>query len=260
MVQFATSSAPAPSRTSLDRIDRAIGQLAELRAGLDEPGSYVAYHRLRLAEDLDLVEAHRGPVETLVEVGSTPPILTLALRERFPALVGLDIAPEKIHRLIETFGLDIRRCNVETDTLPLDDGSVDMVLFNEVFEHLRIDLVFTFSEVMRVLKPGGTLMLSTPNLRSLRGIKALLIDGRGAWCMPHLHENWSHVGRTGAMGHVREYTPRDVVEFLTHMGFRCERVVYRGRSNRTPARALVRLVPSLRPFFSVIARRPAETG
>ena len=43
------------------------------------------------------------------------------------------------------------------------------MLFNEVFEHLRINLVFTMTEVHRVLEPNGVLMLSTSNPTSWKG-------------------------------------------------------------------------------------------
>ena len=62
---------------------------------------------------------------------------------------------------------------------PVPDDSYDLVLFNEVFEHLRLDLVFTMTEVRRVLKNDGTLLLSTPNHRSLVGIWTLLWHCRG---------------------------------------------------------------------------------
>jgi SAM-dependent methyltransferase len=46
--------------------------------------------------------------------------------------------------------------------LPFPTGSFDLVWCTEVIEHLR-DPVFTLSEIRRVLKPGGKLLLTTPN-------------------------------------------------------------------------------------------------
>lgn len=52
------------------------------------------------------------------------------------------------------------------DSLPLDDNTIDLVLFQEVIEHLyNSDLIM--AEIGRVLKPNGLLILSTPNLSSI---------------------------------------------------------------------------------------------
>lgn len=50
--------------------------------------------------------------------------------------------------------------------IPFDDKFFDAVWTQEVIEHLY-DTDFFFKEVYRVLKSGGTLILSTPNLASL---------------------------------------------------------------------------------------------
>jgi SAM-dependent methyltransferase len=44
---------------------------------------------------------------------------------------------------------------------PLDDGAFDLVLCTETLEHVR-DVQLLLSEIRRVLRPGGTLALTTP--------------------------------------------------------------------------------------------------
>jgi SAM-dependent methyltransferase len=46
--------------------------------------------------------------------------------------------------------------------LPFPDNSFDLVWSSEVIEHLK-DPAFTVAEINRVLKPGGTLIMTTPN-------------------------------------------------------------------------------------------------
>ena len=63
------------------------------------------------------------------------------------------------------------------------------------------------------------------------------------------------------MGHVREYTTREVEEFLSRVGFRVETIVFRGGHGRGLVGLVERLLPSLRPFFSVVAAKaPASAG
>lgn len=48
------------------------------------------------------------------------------------------------------------------DPLPFADASFDVIWFSEVIEHLK-DPAFTISELRRVLRPGGMILVTTPN-------------------------------------------------------------------------------------------------
>lgn len=53
-------------------------------------------------------------------------------------------------------------CEAKVPPLPFADGSFDCVISFQVIEHIRRDRDFV-REVARVLKPGGCLIISTPN-------------------------------------------------------------------------------------------------
>jgi SAM-dependent methyltransferase len=57
---------------------------------------------------------------------------------------------------------------------PHDDGMYDLVIACEILEHLPNDPMALFAEANRVLKPGGQILLTTPNIASSRGVEALL--------------------------------------------------------------------------------------
>ncbi len=63
----------------------------------------------------------------------------------------------------EKLNLKIFKIDVERQMLPISDSSADVVLMLEVLEHFSIDPLFAFSEINRILKPDGFLILSTPN-------------------------------------------------------------------------------------------------
>ncbi len=78
-------------------------------------------------------------------------------------MIGVDISAESIAYAKAHFGAD----NVEYKvgdgvSIPLEDASVDVVVSFETIEHVE-DYKKFLSEVKRVLKPDGTLVLSTPN-------------------------------------------------------------------------------------------------
>lgn len=96
--------------------------------------------------------------------------------------------------------------------LPFRAEAFDLVFAGELIEHL-IDTDGFLAEIRRLLRPGGVLVLTTPNLASLENRLRLLL-GR--------YPNWVDY-RLGSSGHVRAYTPRVLRAQLAGHGFRVER-------------------------------------
>ena len=100
--------------------------------------------------------------------------------------------------------------NVEDDGFPYDDGEFDLVIFSEIIEHLLNDPCKTIREIKRVLKPGGTVILTTPNVARLENI-ARLISGS------NIYDPYSGYGPYGR--HNREYNRHELVELLKFEGY-----------------------------------------
>jgi len=254
-----TSREPrSPGNAALELIVDAAGELAPDKTHLQEWfRTYSVNHSSRLAFDLEMVlsRAH-SPDARILECGSIPLLLTRALSKQGLSVVGLDIEPERFSRSISALDLDVSKLDIERQELPFGDHDFDLVIFNEIFEHLRVDPIFTMTEVHRVLRPGGTLLLSTPNLRSLNGLWNLLIRNRCFSCSAELFNEYEKLRTLGHMGHVREYTSREIVEFLQKIGFQPVELIYRGAFNNRIASAISWLVAQLRPFMSVVALKP----
>jgi SAM-dependent methyltransferase len=70
---------------------------------------------------------------------------------------------------------DAAEVRLEPDApLPFDDSSFQLVLCTETIEHVR-DVQLLLSEVRRVLRPGGTLALTTPAHGRLTGLAILAL-------------------------------------------------------------------------------------
>jgi SAM-dependent methyltransferase len=250
-----------PTDASLAVIDEARSRVRSDDPELDAwTSNYLAEHRLRLGTDLDLALYRLEPGGRVLDVGAAPLVTTAALQASGFEVCAIDLDPERFRGVIDDLGLDVRRCDIETETLPVADASRDAVVFNELFEHLRIDPIFTLQEVKRVLRPGGVLLLSTPNLRSFRGIRNLVFRDQGHAVSGGVYRQYEKLRSLGHMGHVREYTVTETCDFLRRVGFHIAAIVYRGGYGRGPVGMAERLMPSLRPFFSVVAQRPPEAA
>ena len=124
---------------------------------------------------------------------------------------------EAEHALVETArarGVEARAVDLDKASLPWSDAAFDVVVAAEVIEHV-IDTDHLLAEIARVLRPGGALVVTTPNLASLENRLRLLL-GR--------YPMWMDVGVEGA-GHQRYYTPRMLGHQLAQHGLRVERHV-----------------------------------
>ncbi len=243
---------PSPqSVASIRESAHAIAPRADLESWYRD---YALRQSRRLAVDLDIVSAYAAREAAVLEIGAAPPILTLALAQRELDVKAVDIDPARFAETIAAYDLTIAGCDIETEPLPFADRSFDVVILNEVLEHLRINPVFTLREARRALRDGGTLLLSTPNLRSLNGIRNLLVHGRSYAVANNLYEEYEKLERVGHMGHVREYAPGDVKDLLGRVGFDVTELIFRSRQRNAFAEAICRMRPEFRRDVSYVAR------
>lgn len=108
----------------------------------------------------------------------------------------------------ETF--TFQHFNIENDDFPYGDGEFDVVIFAEIIEHLLNDPCKVLREIKRVLKPNGTLILTTPNVARLENV-AKMIAGE------NIYDPYSGYGPYGR--HNREYNRHELVQLLRFEGY-----------------------------------------
>ncbi len=217
---------------------------------------YVRYHKVRLAHDLDIVQSLANEGDKVLDAGCIPPLLLTTLSEAGFNASGLDIAPGRFKGCIRELGLRVEQCDLEQGDIPIEPGTQDVVIFNEIFEHLRFNPIKSLERLIRVLRPGGSLLLSTPNLYSAQGLLNLILRRRAEACSADPFLEYAKLEELGHMGHVREYTDLEVTTVLQRLGLQVYKIIHRGRSEHRFERAVESLVPRMRPFMSIVARRP----
>lgn len=213
----------------------------------------------RLAADLAIIQKYISMNANVLEIGSVPLILTAALKKLgYGKLEGLDIDPSRFKSATDQFSLRVHKCDIETQRIPLDNDLFDAIIFNELFEHLRINPIVVFREVSRVLRRDGILLLSTPNLRSLKRIINFIIYNHTGPTIRNpagIYEEYVKLEEIHHMGHVRVYTSQEIIQFLERMGFHVDAIIYRGSFQRRIDRLIIKIFPILKPFFTLIVRK-----
>jgi len=162
-----------------------------------------------------------------LELGSPPFHITLML-QRFRnydlSLTGFaaDGRPEIEQTLEspeygETYTFRCTCFDAEKERFPYDDNTFDLVTWCEVIEHLTENPVHTLAEIHRVLKPGGALVLSTPNASRADSI-ANFLAGRNIYDPYHLGAPLK------GSRHSREYTYSELKELLEGCGYEIDRI------------------------------------
>ncbi|WP_372348969.1 class I SAM-dependent methyltransferase [Streptomyces sp. KL116D] len=171
-------------------------------------------------------------------------------------IVGVDWSQDALRRAAPRVP-HVVRGELTDHGLPFASGSADAVLFSEVIEHL-VDPDAALDEIRRVLRPGGHLMLSTPNLAAWYN-RALLVAGvQPVFSEVSLRAVHGRPG-TEVVGHLRLYTPRALRQFVAASGFDVVRLTgapFHGVPR--PLRPLDRLAcaaPSLASILLLHARR-----
>jgi SAM-dependent methyltransferase len=126
--------------------------------------------------------------------------------------------------------------DLEKEKAPYPDDSFDGAILMEVLEHFKVDPMFALSELNRVLKTGGFLLLTTPNLASWVSLHNLI-----NYETPYIYGLFER--RPDPDRHNREYTVLEVGKLAEAAGFRVERLeaitVY-------PAHDVVRPIPGIK--------------
>jgi 2-polyprenyl-3-methyl-5-hydroxy-6-metoxy-1,4-benzoquinol methylase len=150
--------------------------------------------------------AHVSAGARVLDVGCGEGRFAAVLARAQAEVVGIDVAAEPLRRArLRHPELDLRQVPVQ-GAWPLQDASFDAVWAGEVIEHVA-DTAGWLSELRRVLRSGGLLLLSTPSHGRLQMLR---------WALdPHIFD--AHFNPRA--DHLRFYTRRTLTELLEDFGF-----------------------------------------
>jgi SAM-dependent methyltransferase len=113
---------------------------------------------------LAMIAARVAPPGNLLEIGAGAGFFLKAAERAGWRVAGTEILQAAIEFARTRLGLGVTRASAEELNAP--DHSADVVAMFEVIEHL-LDPRVVLQKVLKVLRPGGVFVLSTPNFNSL---------------------------------------------------------------------------------------------
>jgi ubiquinone/menaquinone biosynthesis C-methylase UbiE len=178
-----------------------------------------------------------GPFARSLEIGAGTGYFSLNLMQDgvIGAATCTDISPGMLDTLeanARTLGLDVETTACDAAALPFEDGSFDLILGHAVLHHLP-DLDRAFSELNRVLAPGGTLFFAGEPSR--HGDRIAAVPKRAAvrlapaWrralkLRPAAHAEDAEDHELEGMVDVHAFVPADLERHAARAGFEDVRV------------------------------------
>ncbi len=169
--------------------------------------------RRNTAMQVEFLRPMLTPDAVFVEVGCGDAAVTQAVAAHVREAIGIDVTSA----LVDTAGAPANFRFVRTDgtILAMGDGTADLVYSNQLMEHLHPDDARQqLGEVIRVLRPGGRYVCSTPN--RLTGP----------------HDISCYFDREPKGFHLREYDHTSLAAMFRDAGFRSTRAVVSVKGRR----------------------------
>ena len=174
---------------------------------------------------LDLIDGVIKPQDSFVDFGCGTGWFLLQVRKRHAELVlkGVEYSQTQLENCPDD-SLDLQQGDFQKP-LAFEDASLDFAYSGEVLEHL-VDPDYFLRELNRVVKPGGHILLSTPNLCAWHS-RILMLLG----IQPIFYESSSQDARVGfgpmraikkditPVGHLRLFSTTAMRELLELNGF-----------------------------------------
>jgi SAM-dependent methyltransferase len=202
---------------------------AQARAYLAEfdppPTDFVNMHLPRYAATLNLLPDGTGKLlelgcdnhfTLLLEKFTRYEVRTQNLPDAGTGYSGITKFVHKLTRRTIEFQRDL--FDLEQAAYPYPDNTFDVVVCTEILEHLLHDPMAMLTEIHRILKPNGALVLTTPNIISWH---ALLKGLRGI--TPYEGSYFWRQHNPPMLQHAKEFMPHEVKLMLAGAGFSVEK-------------------------------------
>jgi len=207
-----------------------------------EAAAYYHEHKTRYRRTLEHVAALPLPPQAdILDVGGGQ--IALLCGRLFDDRGVVADVNEKYADALTRFNTRFVQCDLLHDDIP-DRDAFDLVALCEVIEHMPIPPHQVLEKVKAWIRPGGYLLITTPNLYRLRNVIRLAL-GREIFC------TFYYPPRGQSLGHPLEYDRKQLTWHIEHAGFVTRYVRHQQLVNvgSTPITKIARVLAA--PFLTV---------
>lgn len=153
----------------------------------------------------------------LIDIGATQ--FTFLYKDFF----GIDVTAvdktELLKKRCQRRGIPFEACDITSGDLPFADNEFDICIFTEVFEHLNMAPKKIFMPIKRILREGGFLIFSTPNIATLQKRINLLFGWPVLDPIEWVFRDDFETSHPHGLGHVREFTMIELLNLMNKYTF-----------------------------------------
>lgn len=156
----------------------------------------------------DVVAMIPEGVSSILEVGCAAGGTGRLLRSMgFERLIGIELNPRYASQARQHYSKIITGDAEEVDLCELEREALDCILYPDVLEHFR-DPWAVLRRHLRVLRPGGYVVASIPNVRYYKAVRDLVLLGKWEYADAGILDR----------GHLRFFTLKSIQTLFTDSG------------------------------------------
>jgi SAM-dependent methyltransferase len=169
----------------------------------------------------------------VLDAGSGHGILAAALQA-----AGFSAYASDLHEGLPVFDhlqIPYSTWHLEAEPAPYRDRTFDAVVLSQTIEHFTYSPLQPLREIIRIVKPGGFILIDAPNISSFRNISRLIRGKTLHWDLKKHYLEQKPEVRNGIPyydRHNREYSMQDLRDIAGFFGLELEMARYYSSYNR----------------------------
>jgi 2-polyprenyl-3-methyl-5-hydroxy-6-metoxy-1,4-benzoquinol methylase len=204
------------------KVTEVLSRKSAYKLKFEDGDQYDSLMQLAYSRTVGDLEALGAKLKVL-EIGAFTGVVSAALVNLGHDVTASDIpfvlADERNAEFLRSEGVKTLPHDLTELPFPAPSSEFDLVVMNEVLEHLNFNPIPVLRELARVLKPGGLLYCATPNLAKIHSRLRLL---RGKGIMNPVSDLVLNLKPDTGMSvglHWREWTKDEMVKLFKEAGF-----------------------------------------
>jgi 2-polyprenyl-3-methyl-5-hydroxy-6-metoxy-1,4-benzoquinol methylase len=202
---------------------------------------------------LDIINGLNLQEKKILDIGCYDGTLLSQIRNRNNKFFGIEASEWAVQKAREK-EIDVQEIFFDDlSQMPYADNFFDLVAAGEIIEHI-FDTDFFLEEIGRILKPGGKLLISTPNIASL-GRRLMLLAGRNP--IIELSPN-----EPESSGHIRYFILKSIKKLLAKHNFQTvlskSDYLNFSKDGKIKSEILAKILPRLGTSVIILAKNGKE--